>query len=155
MRPHVDGMIVWWRDWIRFFFTLALIRLKLAFHWYSRKHNTHIDGLTDLWTNRPSHRDVKMHIVNLLYFICHLFSQKYWFFLILTKASPTHGPTDRRTDRPSYRDARTHLISLVCYLYHLHSRTNDFCSFLQKRDQPTDRRTDGRTDPLTEMRVSI
>ena len=54
-----------------------------------------------------------MHIVSLVYLHCHLFAQKYWFPLILTKASWTNGPTDRPhnrpRDRPSYRDARTHL----------------------------------------------
>ena len=43
----------------------------------------------------------------MVYLLCHLFAQKYWFPLILTKASRPR--TDGRADKASYRDARTHL----------------------------------------------
>ena len=120
MRPHVDGMIVWWHACMRFFLTSALIRLK---PWIF------VDGVTNRWTNRPSYRDVKMHIhdiVNLLHFICHLFAQKYCFFFILTKASPTDGRTDGRTDGWTDRQKDGQMDGLT--------------------DGRTDRWTDGQTD---------
>ena len=75
-----------------------------------------------------------MHIVSLVYLHCHLFAQKYWFPLILTKASWTDGPTDRThnrpRDRPSYRDARTHLKTYDEGSFHY----EDCCFlFLQKK----------------------
>ena len=82
MRPHDDGMIVRWCNFMRFILYL-LLQLFAWKCWFSlfltkawrtnRRTDRRTDGRTDGWTDRRT--DV-------------------W--------------TDRRTDRPSYRDARTH-----------------------------------------------
>ena len=100
----------WLYDDVITFDTSQFHLLKTAdFHWYSRKRNGQIDGLTNRQTERLSYRDAMRYKVRLIYLLGCLFARKYGFPSFLMKAWPTHGPTDGRTDRPGYRDARTHL----------------------------------------------
>ena len=60
MRPHI---------WLNYCMMTGLHEILLAlmktaeFHWYSRKRDERIDGLTDRQTNRPSYRDARRNPV--------------------------------------------------------------------------------------------
>ena len=85
----------------------------MDFNRYLWKRHRQIDELTDQWTDGPSYRDIRMHIVCLEYLNIHLFAQKYRFSLILTKASRTDGRTDGQTDGRTDGPTKCHIESLA------------------------------------------
>ena len=106
-----------------------------------------MDRPTDGQTDRPSYRDARTHLKM-------IGSGVGGIELVIDGLSKKgNGGTDGRMDRPSYRDARMHLKMIGGGVGGIELVID---GFLKKgNNQPTDRPTDGQTDPHIGMQGRI